>query len=849
MKIWKKQTKTNTTFTKKTRVTKKFLPILMLLTCTTSIFLFVLPVVTALEPLDIDTYAHLTVSPDPVGVGQPLLVVMWLDKVPPSPEVLTATYRAIPYTGFTVTITKPDNSVEVLGPFSSDSTGSYATIYYPNQVGTYNFIFDYPGESIYGRRLQGDPMVEDYYKPSTSHEVSIFVQEAAIESPPQTPLPDGYWSRPITSENWEWSSISGNWLGVPLQFGTGCSSDGNFNPYTLAPNTGHILYTMDHANLGLVGGEWESKSFYTGLSYQEKWNPPSVAVINGRLFYHKVSHPNPTPLGVVCVNIRTGEQIWYKEGIKFSFAQLWEFDTPNAHGINAYLWDCSGYGSTTIRMYDANSGEQLLQIPDARTGKVVTGDKGEVLVYSINDANNWMTLWNSSKAFHADDSLSWSPSSEYLWTDGIEWNVTTPEVAGQTIVQVGDGVLFTAATHRETDPPSRVVTGYDATTGENIWQFSLEDYTIRAQYNFSPIIDGYFAWYRQETLEWQGFDAQTGELVWGPIEPMENSFALYSAVFRGGGAPNPQIAYGNIYTAGYDGQVHAINMETGEITWDYYTGSAGFETFYGHYPIYGGPLIADNKVFVFTNEHTPQNPTWRGAKIHAMDALTGEAIWNMSGWMPGAIVADGILVGLNYYDGQIYAIGKGPSVTSVSAAPKTLSLGSMVLVEGSVLDSSPGTTDYKMSVLYPHGVPAVADEQMSAWMEYIYMQQPMPDNVIGVDVKLEAVDPNGNYQYLGTTTSDAFGNYAFAFEPEVPGKYMIIATFEGSESYYSSSSTTYIQVGEAQSASTSIVTEEPVTPTKQSTETSLISTEVAIMAVVAVAAVIGLAAYIILKRK
>ncbi|MCR3907103.1 MAG: PQQ-binding-like beta-propeller repeat protein [Tenericutes bacterium] len=772
--------------------------------------------------------------------------------MPPSPEVMTATYRAIPYTGFSVTITKPDNSAEVLGPFSSDSTGSYATIYHPNQIGTYTFQFSYPGESIYGRRLVGDPMVEDYYKPSNSQEVSVVVQQEPIESPPQTPLPDNYWSRPINSENWEWSSISGNWLGVPLQFATGCSSDGNFNPYTTSPNTGHILYTMPHANLGLVGGEWEQKSYYTGLSYQEKWNPPSVAVLNGRLYYHKVAHPAATRLGVVCVDIRTGDELWYKEDMQFSFAQLWEFDTPNAHGINAYLWD---YRSGVSTMYDANSGTAILQVQGCRTGKVTMSEKGDVLVYTINSGNSWMTLWNSSKALRADNSLTWSPNinTEYQWADGLEWNVTVPEVAGQTIVQVGDGVLFTAATDREANPPSRIVTGYDASTGENIWQFSLEDYTIRAQYNFSPIINGHFAWYRQETLQWQGFNAYTGDLVWGPIEPLENSFALYSAVFRGGGAPNPQTAYGNIYTAGYDGRVHAINMETGEITWDYYTGEAGFETFYGHYPIYGGPLIADNKIFVFTNEHTPQNPQWRGAKIHAMDAQTGEAIWNMSGWMPGAIIADGILVGLNYYDGQIYAIGKGPSVTSVSAAPKTLSLGSMVLIEGSILDASPGTTNYDMLVLYPHGVPAVADEHMSAWMEHLYMQKPRPDDVTGVPVKIEIVDPNNEYAWIGTATTDVFGNYAYSFKPQIEGQYMIIATFDGSESYYSSSSTTYIHVAEGVSPTTPIDAETPehevpVEPSEHM-ESLFITTEGDIIAVVAVAAVIGIAAYWFLKRK
>ena len=33
-------------------------------------------------------------------------------------------------------------------------------------------------------------------------------------------------------------------------------------------------------------------------------------------------------------------------------------------------------------------------------------------------------------------------------------------------------------------------------------------------------------------------------------------------------------------------------------------------------------------------------------------------------------IADGFIVGLNFYDNQIYCYGKGPSATTVTASPK-----------------------------------------------------------------------------------------------------------------------------------------------------------------------------------
>jgi hypothetical protein len=132
---------------------------------------------------------------------------------------------------------------------------------------------------------------------------------------------------------------------------------------------------------------------------------------------------------------------------------------------------------------------------------------------------------------------------------------------------------------------------------------------------------------------------------------------------------------------------------------------------------------------------------------------------------------------------------------------------------------------------------------MSEWMLYVYKQRPRPESAVGVNVRLEAVAPDMSYMDLGSTTSDAYGNYAFSFSPETEGTYTIIATFEGSGGYYGSTDTTYVNVGAVTSGTP--IEPEPDTPHG----TPLITTEVAIILAVVVAAVVGIGAYVLLRRK
>ena len=192
--------------------------------------------------------------------------------------------------------------------------------------------------------------------------------------------------------------------------------------------------------------------------------------------------------------------------------------------------------------------------------------------------------------------------------------------------------------------------------------------------------------------------------------------------------------------------------------------NGGLDTPYGNYPLFIN-AIADGKIYCYSSEHSPTSPLWKGERVRCIDASTGKELWTLLGW--GGVgsfgsgawpIADGYLVYLNHYDSQIYCIGKGPSATTVTASPKVVGQGSNILIEGTVTDISAGAKQLVQTGEF-NVVPAMSDASMGPWMEYLYMQKPIPTDATGVSVKLTAVDPNGNTQDIGAAVSDTDGTF------------------------------------------------------------------------------------------
>ena len=82
-------------------------------------------------------------------------------------------------------------------------------------------------------------------------------------------------------------------------------------------------------------------------------------------------------------------------------------------------------------------------------------------------------------------------------------------------------------------------------------------------------------------------------------------------------------------------------------------------------------------------------------------------------------------------------------------------------------------------------------------MEYVYEQQSKPTNATGVPVSIDVLDSNNNYRNIGTTTSDASGMFTFTWTPDIQSSYTVYAIFDGSKSYWPSSSETSFSVDAA----------------------------------------------------
>jgi len=188
----------------------------------------------------VTTYAQLSVNPNPIGVNQQAIIVVWVQPIPPeSGEV---------FNGFTVTITKPDGTTETKGPVDSWPVGAAIFTYTPTSAGEYTFLFNYPGQKMSS---------EEDYLPAQSQTVKLTVQQEKVPDWPKAELPTDYWQGVVNSENRDWSQITGSWLMTyynSTYTGYG-DSGGGYNPYSRAPRSAHIMWTKPTTTGGLAGAK------------------------------------------------------------------------------------------------------------------------------------------------------------------------------------------------------------------------------------------------------------------------------------------------------------------------------------------------------------------------------------------------------------------------------------------------------------------------------------------------------------------------------------------------------------------------------------------------------------------
>ena len=322
------------------------------------------------------------------------------------------------------------------------------------------------------------------------------------------------------------------------------------------------------------------------------------------------------------------------------------------------------YATNTWDMYDANTGELILQIANALGPTQFSqltdeGPSGELLDYII--GNNWIALWNSSQCIgtlgdytppiplFSSNYWIWTPpiGQTINWNSGVEWNITTQTPPNEAIVDVNSGIILASTLVGVgsflAPPVANYATeiGYSATTGQQLWVQNVtlpSGPTTGFDYNMGPMADGVFTAYDSLSEQWYGFNAYTGAKIWGPTPVDTDVWGSQTGPWQS------QIAYGILYGFAADG-VHAFNLTTGQKLWDFKGINSG-TNFPGftYYPFEQSAItVADGKLYINTAV-SHGDPVFDGAQLYCVNAISGQLLWNINTFGEGDMpISDGIL--------------------------------------------------------------------------------------------------------------------------------------------------------------------------------------------------------------
>ena len=800
-----------------------------------------------------DTIAHMNFRPNPIGVGQPLLVNLWLQ-----PPIHVSRYFK---QAFLVTFTKPDETEVKIGPLDSFSGDTTSWFEHPvDQVGTWKIKFDFNGayyppgnytvsEGYFsGGQVLNAPLGV-YYRPSSDGPYEFVVQQDMVGSWPPSPLPTDYWTRPASVEHREWWSILGNYPGTGVVAGVGRGvsindwpadtnkymSNYGFIPYAQGPKSAHIVWKRQGAIGGLIGGTMGLASFTSG------GGGPSI-VYAGRAYESLTKESDGVTQSVwQCYDIRTGEVFWEKTGVAqvptmilYSEKEMTVVPGETASTLGMRV-DLMYVGGGRLITYSPWNGAVTMNfsISPLTTGTYYASwDWPYFLSVQNLGSGGGYRLINWTIA--GDVGSGFTLSNFRL---GVKNNITWPW-SSLGVVDYEAGIAVN--TFGITTSSTGVTYGYrieaaSLTTGASLWN-ATTDVTKGTEGFFSGstrVADhGKFA-VRLNDGHWHCWDLTTGKKLW--VSELSSwpwgTFGCYGVQSYGG----------NIISNQYDAVV-AYNWTNGKISWRYkYLAPYPYESLYAdsetgeaYYPwFHEAGRIADGVLYTSNTEHSISEPIPRGHKFHAINITTGEGIWNITGTMFitdfRSAVADGYLAFSNAYDGYMYVIGKGKSQTTITVSPKVSVHGTKVLIEGTVLDLSPAQL----------GTPCVSKDSMATQMEYLHMQHPIDGvghniQMTGVPVTLTAIGSDGSVIDIGMATSNAYyGTFSKSWAPPAEGDYEIVASFAGDESYGSSAAATAVAVGPAPET-----TQPPETPVIPDYTWTIIGAAIAVIIAVAIAVLI-----------
>jgi eukaryotic-like serine/threonine-protein kinase len=227
---------------------------------------------------------------------------------------------------------------------------------------------------------------------------------------------------------------------------------------------------------------------------------------------------------------------------------------------------------------------------------------------------------------------------------GVKWRfhtsgrvISSPAVAG--------GVAYVGSTDGH-------MYAVDMATGTQRWTF-----TTGSRVTSSPAIDGGGVFFSSYDGNIYRVDAATGKVQWKFATAGERRFAgkhLHGLLPAGETMPDPfdvflsspAVSHGTVYVGSGDGNIYAINEQSGQRVWSFHTGNV----------VHASPAVVDGTVYI---------GSW-DSYFYALDAASGKVKWrfktgedsvisNQVGIQSSAAVANGVVY-FGCRDSKFYAL-------------------------------------------------------------------------------------------------------------------------------------------------------------------------------------------------
>jgi len=448
----------------------------------------------------------------------------------------------------------------------------------------------------------------------------------------------------------------------------------------------------------------------------------SPAVVDGRVFIGSIDNK------IYALNQATGAKIWeYTTG-------GWVYSSPAVADGKVFVGsaDKKVYAldqATGAKIWEYTTGSSVLSSPAVADGKVFIGSY-DYKVYAL-DQSTGTKIW------------------EYA-TGG--WVYSSPAVA--------DGKVFVGSADKK-------VYALDQATGAKIWE-----YTTGNSVASSPAVAYGKVFVGSADKKVYALDQATGAKIW----EYTTGDQVYSS---------PAVADGKVFVGSYDYKVYALNQSTGAKIWEFITGGE----------VFSSPAVADGRVFVGSGDNRTYAFGTHNIAVTGVTAPSSGAVGDLL-TVNATVENKGdfseTLDVTIYYDSNLI---KKQAVTNLApGASKTLSF------SWNTAGVFPGNYVIKVLAETVTGETDTADNEathsltLGKMVSTITLSLSSMNITIGSDIIIEgSISPvrvgvtvtiqyrpsGGSWNTLAAAITDAAGSYAYTWAPEAVGTYEVRASWGG----------------------------------------------------------------------